>query len=354
MTQYRNYTLIVPRADRTGPTNVAVDIGLAAAASGWNVSLLYLSGHPTRNDLGAFSSVRKFRLVDAFRLDGIIHSHGLRPDLVAWLFTWNRRCVVASTLHGHFPGHLAFDYSPCKVKIAWWLWSKALARFDHRICISQTMVRFYRRQFRRISLDLAYNFRADDRVDESAPSAEVMSWVSRQRSAGRILLLYAGSLSSRKNVRALVEAVLASPAVSLLMCGEGAERAHISKLLEVRSPEDRVLLAGHVSNLKAFLRLSDLLVLASRAEGLPLVVLEAASEGVPSLLSNLAVHRELAGLGFGDTFDRYSFHDFQSKAQALARERTTECDARRVQLWTSRFSPRQGFAQYEQLFTQSA
>lgn len=353
MTQPRNYTLIVPRVDRTGPTNVAVDIGLEAAARGWNVSLLYLSGHPTRNDLGAFSSVRKFRLVDTFRLDGIVHSHGLRPDLVAWLFTWNRRCVVASTLHGHFPGHLAFDHSRCKAKVAWWVWSRALTSFDHRVCISQTMVRFYRRQFRRSSLDLAYNFRADDHVDGPAPSAEVLGWIEQQRLAGRIVLLYAGSLSSRKNVRALVQAVLESPRISLLMCGEGAERSEISKLVQARTPEPPVLLAGHVGNLDAFIRLCDVLVLASHAEGLPLVVLEAAREGVPSLMSNLAVHRELAELGFGDTFDRHSFHDFQSRALALAQDRTPESDALRMRLWSSRFSPRRGFSQYEQLFTRT-
>jgi glycosyltransferase involved in cell wall biosynthesis len=352
MMKSRNYTVIVPRADRTGPTNVAVDIGLAAAANGWNVTLLYLSGSPTRNDLGVFCSVRKFRFIDLFRIEGIVHSHGLRPDLAAWLFTWNPRCVVASTLHGHFPGHLAFDYSQHKANVAWWIWSRALTRFDHRICISKTMVRFYKRQFRNVSLELAYNFRADDPVEDNGISREMLEWLKQQRSAGRIVLLYAGSLSARKNVLALVEAILESEGISLLMCGEGAERHCISERVEARAPESRVLLVGHVRNIKAYLRVCDILVLPSHAEGLPLVVLEAASEGVPSLMSNLTVHRELAGLGFGDTFDRFSFHDFQGKALLLARERSPESDARRVHLWNTRFSPRQGFARYAELLTQ--
>jgi len=192
MTSSRIYTLIVPRADRTGPTNVAVDIGLAAAARGWKVTLLYLSGVPARDDLKSFVDVRKFRLADVFRIHGIVHSHGFRPDLVAWLFTWNTRCLVASTLHGHFPGHLAFDYSQCKVKLAWWVWSTALARFDHRVCISRTMVRHYRRQFPRMSLDLAYNFRGERPTSTEAPSHEVETWVEHQRAAGRVVLLYAG------------------------------------------------------------------------------------------------------------------------------------------------------------------
>jgi L-malate glycosyltransferase len=354
MTQPRSYTLIVPRVDRTGPTNVAVDIGSAAAAQGWQVTLLYLSGQPLRDDLGVLHEVRKFRLADVFRTRGVVHSHGLRPDLVAWLFVWNPRCVVASTLHGHFPGHLAFDYSPCKVKLAWWVWSTALTRFNHRICISQTMVRHYRRQFPGLSLDLAYNFRADGSPDTAAPRPEVLEWVERQRIARRVVLLFAGSLSARKNVFALVQAVLRLPHVALLICGEGGERTRITGLLQDQDDGGRCQLAGHLDDLRAYLRMADALVLASHAEGLPLVVLEAASEGVPSLMSNVAVHRELARLGFGAIFDRHTFSDLGSQASALASDRSSVADERRFQLWKSAFSPQEGFAQYEQLFSKSA
>jgi glycosyltransferase involved in cell wall biosynthesis len=354
MTQTRSYTLIVPRVDRTGPTNVAVDIGSAAAEQGWQVTLLYLSGQPSRDDLGAIHEVRRFRLADVFRTRGVVHSHGLRPDLVAWLFTWSPRCVVASTLHGHFPSHLAFDYSPCKVKLAWWVWSSALARFNHRVCISQTMVRHYRRQLPELTFDLAYNFRADGSHDLARPCTEVLEWIERQRAAGRIVLLFAGSLSARKNVFALVQAVLRLPDVALLICGEGGERERIMGLLRAEDNGGRCQLAGHVTNLRALLRMVDALVLPSHAEGLPLVVLEAAREGVPSLMSNVAVHRELARLGFGATFDRHTFSDLGRQASALASDRSSVADVRRVQLWKSAFSPQEGFAQYQQLFLKSA
>jgi hypothetical protein len=82
-----------------------------------------------------------------------------------------------------------------------------------------------------------------------------------------------------------------------------------------------------------------------------LVVLEAASAGLPSLMSNIAVHREMASLGFGVTFDRFSFHNFCEKAQLLALDRTAEKDARRVSLWREKFSHGPGFARYKQLLT---
>lgn len=353
MTTSRRYTLITPRADRTGPSNVAVDIGRAAAAAGWHVSLLYLSGHPTRDDLDAFAEVRPLRFSDVWRLRGVIHTHGLRPDLVGWIFTWNPRCTVMSTLHGHFPGHLSFDYSPWKVRLAWGLWSAALARFDHRVCISKTMVRHYRHQFPNMTFDLAYNFRADRPSGESPPKPEIDAWFNTQRQQKRVVLVYVGSLTARKNVRPLVQAVLRSPELTLLICGQGDEQAAVAAELQAQDPSRRILLAGHLTDPDVFVAKSDVLVLASHAEGLPLVVLEAASLGVPCLLSNLAVHRELAAMGFGTTFDRHGFSDFAQKAQLLARDRTVATDASRLAVWSQRFSSRQGFAQYEQLLTRA-
>ena len=351
MTTSRRYTLITPRLDSTGPTNVAVDIGRAATANGWTVRMLYLSGSPTRDDLDAFSEVRAFRFADVWLLRGVVHTHGLRPDLVGWFFTWNRRCTVMSTLHGHFPGHLSFDYSRLKVRLAWGLWSAALARFDHRVCISNTMVRHYRHQFPKMTFDLAYNFRADRPSGASPPQPAIDAWLETQRQQQRVVLVYVGSLTARKNVLPLVQAVLRSPDFALLICGQGDQHARVAAELHANDLDRRVLLAGHVIDPKVFLAKSDVLVLASHAEGLPLVVLEAASLGVPCLLSNLAVHRELAALGLGATFDRHGFSDFAQKAKLLARDRTPAADASRLALWKRRFSPEQGFAQYEQLLT---
>ena len=344
------YTIIVPRADYTGPTNVAVDIGSAAVKKGWNVSLLYLSAPPIRSDLSIFTSVRKFKLSDLFRLKGVVHSHGFRPDLVGWMLTWNNRCTVVTTLHGHFPGHLAFDYPTHKVIFAWCLWSKALRRFDRRICISKTMARFYERQFRGLDFDIAYNFRSGHVEEPTFINAEAANWITSQRSNNRIVLLYAGSLSSRKNVNALLRAVLSSNKLSLLLCGDGPERLALFKKVESCFAVDSVFFAGHVTDVKSYLSQCDLLVLPSHAEGLPLVILEAANIGIPSLMSNLAIHRELASKGFGETFNRHSFSDFLDKALLLKADRTPESDERRVNLWRAQFSSTTGFERYEKIF----
>lgn len=349
MTISRRYTLITPRADRTGPTNVAVDIGRAAAAAGWDTRLLYLSGEPSREDLGSFAEVRRWRLRDIWELDGVIHTHCLRPDLVGWLFTWNPRCTVMTTLHNYFSIDLGFDHDRCAVRLAWFLWSRALRRFAHRVCISVTMCRYYHRQLPSLRFDLAYNFRARFAAPSVELSLHLRAWFESQRARRQLVLVYVGSLSPRKNVASLLDALAEIPEISLVLCGAGPEAAQLRASAMRSNLFERVLFAGQVADPDEIIRHSDLLVLPSLAEGLPLAVLEAARAGRPSLMSNIAVHRELAGLGFGATFDRHRFTDFRATAHALAGEPSCPPDPRLFKLWEEHYSAAPGFEQYAKL-----
>lgn len=353
MLQSKTYNIILPRLDYTGPANVAIDIANAAIADGRNVNIFFLSGKPLRTDVERFTLVKKIRFFDFFHINGVIHSHGFRPDLVAWFFTWKKNCQVITTLHGHFPMHLAYDHGPRKAKLAWYVWAKALERFDCRVCISRTMMRFYRRRFGKFGLVLAYNFRRKVSITDNSSAHDFSDWTITQKQYGRTLLLYAGSLTTRKNVEALVRAVCSAPNLSLVICGQGPEYSRLEKLANDSSVGGRVLLAGHVDELQKYLEACDLLVLPSHAEGLPLVVLEAASFGVPTLMSNLAVHRELASLGFGATFGRHTFTDFEEKVMTLVNDRSDVKDEVRRLLWEKRFSPKNGFQQYAKLFGQT-
>ena len=142
MTTSRRYTLITPRIDRSGHCNVAVDIPRATAASG-QVSLLCLPGIPARHDLSSFADVRRWGHRDLWSRDGVVHTHCLSPDLIGWLHGWNPQCTVLTTLRNLFLFNLGFDHCRWKVRFAWVFWSRALSRFDHRVCISAAMPHTY-------------------------------------------------------------------------------------------------------------------------------------------------------------------------------------------------------------------
>jgi L-malate glycosyltransferase len=343
-----HYTIIVPAIDRTGPVNVAFDLGRAAARRGHKVRVLWLSQGGGRADNDFASEVRRFAWSDLWRLRGWVHTHCLRPDLLGWLISWNSKVRLVTTVHNFFLFDVGFDHSYPYVLVAWWLWRRALRRFSHVVCISEAMRRYYRRTIPGLHLDLVRNFRAAPPRGQ-APDGAVTDWVAAQRAAGRGVACYVGSLSPRKNLETLLQALPAYSGVAILLCGAGPDRALLEQLRTDLGLQDRVRFAGQLAAPTQALAICDVLVLPSLAEGFPLVVLEAASVGVPSLLSNIAVHRELSQLGFGITFDHRMFRDFYERFNQLRANRSARHDALE-RLWESGYTPEAGFRQYARLF----
>ncbi len=109
-------------------------------------------------------------------------------------------------------------------------------------------------------------------------------------------LLAVGRLVSQKGYDRLL-ATLASPTVvslawHLVVVGDGPERTALVHLCRTLGLSTRVTWQGAVPS-TPWLRRADLVLSASRYEGLPLVPLEAVREGVPILVSDIPPHREL-------------------------------------------------------------
>jgi glycosyltransferase involved in cell wall biosynthesis len=83
--------------------------------------------------------------------------------------------------------------------------------------------------------------------------------------------------------------------VHCAIAGEGAERANLESLIRELNLDDRVELLGHVppEGLDSFYEEADLVVLTSRSEGIPLVLMEAMARGKIALAPNITGIPEL-------------------------------------------------------------
>jgi N-acetyl-alpha-D-glucosaminyl L-malate synthase BshA len=72
----------------------------------------------------------------------------------------------------------------------------------------------------------------------------------------------------------------------LLLLGDGPERAKMQKLASKLKIKDRVIFSGPVRRVEKYLSVSDLFVMASENEGMPLSIIEAMSCGVPAVAVN--------------------------------------------------------------------
>ncbi len=95
-----------------------------------------------------------------------------------------------------------------------------------------------------------------------------------------------GSLSDEKRIDRAIDAVAGLSDTHLLVVGGGPDRSELEALGR-RRLGDRITFAGTLDDVSAVYAAIDLLLITSRTEGMPGVVLEAAGAGVPSVATEV-------------------------------------------------------------------
>ena len=109
------------------------------------------------------------------------------------------------------------------------------------------------------------------------------------------VVLSVGALIPRKGQALLICALPALPDVTLILIGEGPERASLQALAERLGVADRVGILGAVPHerLPKFLGAADVMALPSESEGLANAWVEALACGTPIVISDVGGAREL-------------------------------------------------------------
>jgi glycosyltransferase involved in cell wall biosynthesis len=106
-----------------------------------------------------------------------------------------------------------------------------------------------------------------------------------------------GRLTEQKGYCYLIEAVPEIinefPALEFWLIGDGELRGELEKQCKVLGVQDRVKFLGKRNDVLVLLRQLDLFVLPSLWEGLPTVIMESMSQGVPVLATNVPGTREM-------------------------------------------------------------
>src|ERR671937_595478 len=104
-----------------------------------------------------------------------------------------------------------------------------------------------------------------------------------------------GRLKEPKQFTTFVRAIakLEKRDVNALIVGEGPDRGEIEREIDRLGVRDRVVLTGERDDVPRLLADAGVFVLSTRAEGLPLSVLEAMAAGLPVVASDIGASREL-------------------------------------------------------------
>ena len=183
----------------------------------------------------------------------------------------------------------------------WHLWADRLTRkmVDRHVCVSHSVARF--------SVDHA-RLPADKIVvipngidPDEFPAADPADLTRHGIPATHRAITFVGRLTPQKGLRWLVETAPhwldKIPDCDLLLVGKGPQRSQLERLSARLNISGRVHFAGWQANIPEVLAASHILVLPSRWEGMPNVVLQAMATGLPVLSTDVEGVVELLGDG---------------------------------------------------------
>lgn len=179
-------------------------------------------------------------------------------------------------------------------------------RAERIVCVSQSVAEFCSAQARlpRQKLVVVPNGIDIDQYPASSAADPAQFGVPTNRQ----VILFVGRLHAQKGLdwmlRVAPTFLNKLPSHDLLLVGDGPERMKLQDLAASIGINDRVHFAGWRPDVPEILAASALLVLPSRWEGMPNVVLEAMATGLPVVSTRAAGVQELLGpLSDGQTVD---------------------------------------------------
>ena len=223
-----------------------------------------------------------------------------------------------STLKRHLPG----------VKCIGWLHNsyKALFGEDSHYYIGAKRLRHYVYQFRKLDdvvvlcQDDANRFNTYDKHFAPTVIHNPLTLKAGTPSAGtsKRFLTIGRFTPLHKGIDILIEAfnlfAQKNKEWNLDIVGEGAEEETFRKLIERYKLEDRVTIHPFTNHIQEYYSEAQVYVLSSRWEGMPLVLVEAMSHGLPIVTSDLPVSKEILG-DFGMYFKNGDIEDLAQRLE---------------------------------------
>lgn len=230
------------------------------------------------SDWSATAATR--RLAQSLHVD-VLHGHGAKGGAYARLGARALRNHGRAVRTVYTPHGGSLHYSPRSPQgiLFMALERRLLSVTDALIFESRYSMDRYARQVREPAcrVSVVHNGLTDDEFVEHTPSADARD------------IVFVGELRKLKGVDLLLRAIASLGAerpMTAAIVGDGADRAEFEALARSLGVDDRVAFLGARPARDAF-NLGHCLVMPSRAESLPYIVLEAAAAGIPLIATDV-------------------------------------------------------------------
>lgn len=238
----------------------------------------------------------------------VINTHGMLANLIGLIIKVISKIRVITTIHSD----IEYDFIGIKRKMYYLIEKLVVRSFDEVVTVSQNLNNkiILRHKVKSITIYNGIEFNKNPNIKEN-------------RNKDIFAFLFVGRLTGVKNIELLLEGLkyLKDKKIKFFcnIIGDGDEKDKLIKLSEVYNINELIKFHGYSDDIDRFMNLSDVLVLTSHMEGIPITIIEAFKNGLPVLASDVGGIREMIDNGFnGILFDKEDIREFKKCMYDLA------------------------------------
>lgn len=240
-------------------------------------------------DLGVpTKQINFFEKIDFDSFD-IVHTTMIKADLYSW---WNKKHIskkAVVSMHNYLVEDLNFLYKPFKAKVFTFLWKMSLNSINHIIVSSLDQLNYYKKllgnQKEFTLIPYGINKKKFNEIDLKEKKL-LEDLKSQYKVIGSC-----GLLIERKGFKQLIEFLIHNSNFAVVLIGDGDDRKNLENLIEKYSLKNRFILLGFKENSIDYYKYFDIYSMTSYSEGFGLAMLEAMSQSLPVVCSNLPLYK---------------------------------------------------------------
>lgn len=240
-------------------------------------------------DLGVpTKQISFFEKIDFDNFD-IVHTTMIKADLYSW---WNKKNIskkAVVSMHNYLVEDLNFLYKPFKAKVFTFLWKMSLNSINHIIVSSEDQLNYYKKLLgnqKEFTL-IPYGINKKEFKEIDLKEIQLLEALKSQYK----VIGSCGLLIERKGFKQLIEFLTNNSTFAVVLIGDGEDRTNLENLIEKYSLQDRFILLGFKDNSIDYYKYFDIYAMTSYSEGFGLAMLEAMSQSLPVVCSNLPLYR---------------------------------------------------------------
>lgn len=301
-----NLVYVVSTLKKCGPTNQLYGIIKYLDKDRFNITVLTIFNEGTDSDINKFISsginieslrlknkvnylkiINKLKAYFTNKKTDVVHSTGLAADFCC--------CFIPNIIHiSTIRNYAYYDYISAfgkyigKVMIQLNKW--AIEHTDYPICCSKSIMLMYKNKIK----NKMYYIKNGVDIEKYKSTTNNNKYYQREKldlPKDKVIFIVSGSLTERKDPLFIIESFKSmniADKACLLLIGDGDLYDKCKK-----HETESIIVRGSVSNVQSYLNAADIYISASKSEGLPNSVLEAAACGLEIVLSEIPQHKEI-------------------------------------------------------------